>query len=69
MQKSEKSFRRGEIWFCDFGEGCGSVQGGKRPVLILQEGGFNHKAPTIIVAAITTVIKKTYLHPNSASFV
>jgi len=27
----------------------------------LQEESFNHKAPTIIVAAITTVIKKTYL--------
>ncbi len=30
MQKSEKSFRRGEIYFCDFGNGEGSVQGGKK---------------------------------------
>lgn len=49
MQKSEKSFRRGEIYFCDFGKEEGSVQGGTRPVLILQEEGFNHKAPTVML--------------------
>lgn len=30
----------------------------------MQEESFNHKAPTIIVAAITTVIKKTYLRSH-----
>lgn len=56
-----RRFRRGEIYYCDFGECAGSVQGGVRPVVILQRERFNNKSPTVIVAAITTVIKKTYL--------
>lgn len=57
----ENGIRRGDIFYYDFGENPGSIQCGKRPVLCLQANDFNAKAPTIIVAAITTAIKKSYL--------
>ena len=57
----EQNIKRGEIFYYDFGINEGSIQSGLRPVLCLQADNFNTKAPTIIVAAITTVIKKQYL--------
>lgn len=57
----EQLIKRGDIFYYDFGENKGSIQNGIRPVLCLQADNFNVKAPTIIVAAITTVIKKQYL--------
>lgn len=58
---SYRRIKRGEIYFYDFGQNGGSIQSGRRPVLVLQADNFNAKAPTILVAAITTVIKKQYL--------
>lgn len=57
----DQTIKRGDIFYYDFGENKGSIQSGVRPVLCLQADNFNAKAPTIIVAAITTVIKKQYL--------
>jgi len=57
----DQTIKRGDIYYYDFGENKGSIQYGKRPVLCLQADNFNVKAPTVIVAAITTVIKKRYL--------
>ena len=57
----DNTIRRGEICYYDFGNNVGSIQSGRRPVLVIQADEFNAKAPTIIVAAITTVIKKQYL--------
>ncbi len=57
----ETRIKRGDIFYYDFGDNAGSIQSGRRPVLVIQEDGFNSKAPTIIVAAITSVIKKQYL--------
>ena len=56
-----QTIKRGDIFYYDFGENKGSIQSGLRPVLCLQADNFNAKAPTIIVAAVTTVIKKQYL--------
>lgn len=53
--------KRGEIYLYDFGKEIGSIQGGKRPVVILQSDDFNMYFPTVVVAAITSVIKKTNL--------
>ncbi len=39
----------------------GSVQSGERPVMVIQADNFNANAPTIIVAAVTAVMKKKYL--------
>lgn len=57
----DKKIKRGEIYYYDFGQNEGSIQSGRRPVLVLQADNFNVKAPTILVASITAVIKKQYL--------
>ena len=55
------NIKRGDIYYYDFGEAKGSIQSGNRPVLVVQADSFNRNAPTVIVAAITTVIKKRYM--------
>ena len=59
MKKNK--IRRGDLFYYDFGEREGSIQSGIRPVLVVQADEFNANAPTIIVASITTVLKKRYL--------
>ena len=62
MEKNnERSIKRGEIYYYDFGENEGSIQCGLRPVLILQADNFNEHSTTVIIAAITSVNKKRYL--------
>lgn len=58
---NEKKIRRGDIFFYDFGEKRGSVQSGYRPVLVLQDTHSWAYSPTVIVAPITSVMKKCYL--------
>ena len=53
--------KRGDIYLYDFGDNKGSIQCGYRPVVVLQADNFNAKAPTIMVAAVTTAIRKTFL--------
>lgn len=62
---SKGSFRpyRFQIYMCDLGENAGSVQSGKRPVLILQSNAV--LSPTVIIAPITTSFKK----PNMVSHI
>lgn len=57
----EKMICRGDLFYYDFGDNSGSVQSGERPVLVVQVDDYNQNAPTIIVAAVTSVIKKRYL--------
>ena len=57
----EKMIYRGDLFYYDFGDNSGSVQSGERPVLVVQADDYNQNAPTIIVAAVTSVIKKRYL--------
>ena len=52
--------RRGEIYIADMGARMGSEQGGRRPVLIIQNDIGNEHSPTVICAAITSK-KKRYL--------
>ncbi len=59
--KDIKTIRRGKIYYFDFGEAEGSIQSGRRPVLVLQTDDFNANSPTVIVASITAVLKKSYL--------
>ena len=59
MKKTE--IRRGDIFSYDFGTRIGSIQSCVRPVLVIQADNFNANAPTVIVASITSVIKKRYL--------
>ena len=61
MNTENRKVKRFEIYLYDFGENAGSIQCGRRPVLILQDDRFNENSPTTIVAALTTAIKKEYL--------
>ena len=51
----EKMICRGDLFYYDFGDNSGSVQSGERPVLVVQADDYNQNAPTIIVAAVTSV--------------
>lgn len=57
----ERMISRGDLFYYDFGERVGSVQSGERPVLVVQADDYNKNAPTVIVAAVTSVIKKQIL--------
>lgn len=52
---------RGEIFMAALDPVCGSEQGGTRPVLIVQNDVGNRYAPTVIVAAITSQMRKARL--------
>lgn len=58
---SKDKIVRGDLFYYDFGSREGSIQSGIRPVLVVQADEFNTNAPTIIVASVTTVLKKRYL--------
>ncbi len=64
--KKDKMVYRGEIYFADLDPVEGSEQGGRRPVLILQNDVGNRYAPTTIVSPITSQAKKheypTHVH-------
>lgn len=53
-----KRIYRGDIYYVDFGNQPGSVVHGIRPAMVVQNDTGNWHAPTLIVAAITTEIKK-----------
>lgn len=46
--------KRGEIYYADLSPSKGSEQGGKRPVIILQNDKGNKFSPTTIIAPLTT---------------
>lgn len=53
--------RRGDVYYADLSPVYGSEQGGIRPVLVIQNDIGNEKSNTVIVAAISSKIKKTNL--------
>lgn len=61
MSDNTSAIKRGDIFYYNFGTRDGSIQSGLRPVLVIQATDFNQNAPTILVAAITSVNKKQYL--------
>ena len=63
MKKKKKPFDvlRGDVFYADLGseeDVVGSEQFGVRPILVTQSNDQNEKSPTIIVAIITSQIKK-----------
>lgn len=52
---------RNDIWFAGLGFKNGSIQGGTRPVYIVQNGIGNKHSPTTIVAPITSKLGKKKL--------
>ena len=55
------TYRRGDIYLANLNPFKGSEQGGTRPVLVLQNNDGNYYCPTLIVAPITTKLKKLNL--------
>ena len=53
-----REVRRGEIYTMDLPNGIGSEQEGYRPVVIVSNNIGNKHSPTVIVAPITSQIKK-----------
>ena len=63
-------YRRGDIYLANLNPRRGSVQGGIRPVLVLQNNDGNYFSTTLIIAPITSQLKKVeqpthYLLPKS----
>ena len=56
-----REIHRGDLYYYDFGNCTGSVQSGERPVLVVQADDYNHNAPTIIVAAVTSEIGRAHV--------
>lgn len=60
MEKKEIKVTRGELYMADLPEETvGSVQAGKRPVLVTQSNWLNAKSPTFLAAIVTSKLKKT----------
>lgn len=57
----KRKIKKGEIYYYDFGNREGTVQSGKRPVLVLQTNDFNDNSATTMVAVLTSAAKKRYL--------
>ena len=58
---AQENINRGDIVWVDFGEYNGSIQGGIRPAIVLQNNMGNYHSPTVIVAKITSQHKKENL--------
>lgn len=56
---------RGEIWWATLDPILGSEQGGRRPVLILQNDAISSFTTTILAVPLTTVLRRAQL-PSSA---
>ena len=58
MMKENWVYRRGDIYCADLDPVVGSEQGGIRPVIVIQNDTGNKHSPTLIVATVTTRIRK-----------
>ena len=54
-------YRRGDIYIANLNPFKGSEQGGTRPVLVLQNNDGNFYCPTLIVAPLSSKLKKPNL--------
>ena len=57
-------YLRGDVYLADLGQHYGSEQGGKRPVLLIQNNVGNRYGPTLIVAPITSRFWKKVEQPT-----
>ena len=55
---------QGDIYYADMEPHIGSEQGGKRPVVVLQNNIGNRHSPTLIVATVTTRTEKKKKQPT-----
>ena len=59
-----QTYKRGDIYFADLGQGVGSEQMGYRPVVIIQNDVGNKHSPTVVVAAITSKVDARAKQPT-----
>lgn len=61
-----REIKRGDIYYADLPYGEGHVQGGIRPVIVIQNDVGNRYSPTVIVAPLNHKRKETssYSHNN-----
>ncbi|MCD8180898.1 MAG: type II toxin-antitoxin system PemK/MazF family toxin [Firmicutes bacterium] len=64
MLRDDWIFKRGDIYYAELDARIGFVQGGKRPVIVLQNNCGNFYAPTLIVAPLTSNIYKKRNFPT-----
>lgn len=57
-------YLRGDIYYAGMEPHIGSEQGGKRPVVVLQNNIGNRHSPTLIVATVTTRTEKKKNQPT-----
>ena len=57
-------YLRGNIYYADMEPHIGSEQGGKRPVVVLQNNIGNRHSPTLIVATVTPRTEKKKKQPT-----
>ena len=54
-----RQVKRGEVYWINLGKQMGSVQGGHRLCVVIQNNTGNRYAPTTIIAPLTTAKKKS----------
>ena len=54
----DADIKRGDCFWCDFDNGTGSEQVGRRPVIVISNDKCNEHSPTITVVPITSENKK-----------
>ena len=59
-----QTYKRGDIYFADFGQEIGSEQMGYRPVVIIQNDTGNKHSPTVVVAAVTSKVDAKVKQPT-----
>ena len=52
---------RGEIWYADLNPISGSEQGGRRPVLVVQNDAVNRFTQTVLIVPFTTNLRREAL--------
>jgi len=58
LPMKERVYRRGDVFLADLGIPHGSEQGGRRPIVIVQNDDGCIYSPTVTMVPMTTVIKK-----------
>ena len=59
-----QTYKRGDVFFTDLGQGIGSEQMGYRPVVIIQNDTGNKHSPTVVVAAVTSKVDAKAKQPT-----
>jgi len=62
--RKDWNYRRGDVYLADCGDWNGSIQGGIRPVIVIQNDIGNRYSPTLSVVKLTSRINKKPNQPT-----